>query len=203
VQPTRQLILNHLKEHTQATVDGLANVLSLTTVTVRHHLDILRSEGLVAEPEVQRRAARGRPQYLFTLTAKAAAHFPKNYESLAGHLLAEIKAASPRTANVIFEGVAQRFVAEAPPMVRGEPLAARFNRAVAFLNERGYVAHWEKTRDGYVLETSNCPYATLSGEHGELCELDSTLMGRLLGASAECIGRQATGAARCAYRVRE
>lgn len=203
MQSTRQLILNYLKERGEATVDELAKVLKLTTVTVRHHLDILRSEELVAEPIVQRRGSRGRPQYLFALTAKSAEYFPTNYQSLAGHLLAELKVADQRVANVIFEGVAQRLAAEAPSLRPHESVPARLNRAVTFLNERGYVAHWDKIDGGYRLHTNNCPYATLSGEHSELCRMDAALMSQLVGAPVECTGRQAEGAAHCLYLVRE
>jgi predicted ArsR family transcriptional regulator len=203
VQQTRQLILNYLKEHGQATVDELAEMLKLTTVTVRHHLDILRREELVSEPVVRRRASPGRPQYAFALTAKASAHFPKHYDSLAANVLAELKAQTPRAVNVIFEGVAGRFAAEATPPAPGDSIPKRLNRAIAFLNERGYVAHWEKSEKGYVLHTNNCPYAGLPDEHPELCGMDSALVSRLLGLPVECAGRLAEGAGSCAYLVRE
>lgn len=203
MQSTRQLILNYLKEHGQATVDELAKTLKLTTVTVRHHLDILRGEELVAEPVVQRRGGRGRPNYLFGLTTKSAEHFPKNYQSLATHLVSELKTTDRRMVNVIFEGVARRLAAEAPPVRPHEGLATRLNRAVAFLNERGYVAQWDKSSEGYRLHTSNCPYAMLSGEHTELCLMDATLMSQLIGAPVECAGRQVEGAAHCVYWVRD
>jgi len=77
MQATRQQILDHLKVHGPTTVDQLAAVLGLSPVTVRHHLDILRSEELIGEPVVRRRNTRGRPQHLFALTDKAASHFPK------------------------------------------------------------------------------------------------------------------------------
>ena len=44
MQKTRRLILDYLKEHGQATVDELAEILGLNSVTVRHHLDILRRQ---------------------------------------------------------------------------------------------------------------------------------------------------------------
>ncbi len=64
---TRTLILDYLKEHGEATVDDLAAVLDLTSVTVRHHLDILRTEELVAEPVIRHRNTPGRPQYSYAL----------------------------------------------------------------------------------------------------------------------------------------
>lgn len=202
MQQTRQIILNYLKEHGPATVDKLVEVLNLTSVTVRHHLDILRTEGLVAEPVIRHRMSRGRPQYLYALTEKASQYFPKNYDDLASKILAEIKAAStPQVVNVIFEGVASRFTAEAPRPAPGEPITNRLDRAVAFLNTRGYVAHWEATSEGYVLHTCNCPYEALAPANRELCGMDKALIGSLVGAAPQCLTRVADGSSSCAYLI--
>lgn len=203
MQATRKAILDYLKDRGQATVDELAEVLGLTSVTVRHHLDILRSEELVAEPAVRHRTSRGRPQHVFTLTAKASDHFPKNYDRLAAKLLDEIRAtADPQTVNVIFEGVATRLSAEAPQPLPGEPFVRRLDRAVEFLNQHGYVARWEQASDGYILHTSNCPYESLAGANPELCKMDLVLVGNLLGAMPQRLSRVAEGANSCAYWVR-
>ena len=198
---TRKSILDYLKEHCPATVDDLAEELSLTSVTVRHHLDILRGEGLVDEPFIRHRATPGRPQYAFRLTEKASAHFPKDYEGLTAKILAEIKATAPQTINVIFEGVAERIAAEAPQPKPGQSMPTRLNHAVTFLNQHGYVAHWEKGADGYVLHTNNCPYEAVAKSHPEVCGMDRALVGNLLGAPLECLGRVSEGAGSCAYRV--
>jgi predicted ArsR family transcriptional regulator len=203
MQKTRKLILDYIKEHGQATVDELAEVLDLTSVTVRHHLDILRSEELVAEPVIVHRSSRGRPQHSYALTQKASGHFPKNYGELTSKVLAEIKAASPPPAvNVIFEGVANRLAAEAPSPVPGEPMTERLNRAVTFLNARGYVARWETAPEGYLLHTCNCPYEGLAGAHPELCGMDRALVGNLLDAPLECLARVVEGGQSCAYLIR-
>ena len=103
----------------QATVDELAEVLELNSVTVRHHLDILRSEGLIADPVVRHRNKPGRPQYVYGLSEKASTRFPKNYCELAAKLLEEVKSnAAPGSVNVIFEGVANRLSATAPKLRR-------------------------------------------------------------------------------------
>jgi predicted ArsR family transcriptional regulator len=204
LQATRQLILEYLKKHGRATVDELATVLELTSVTVRHHLDILRSEDLVAEPLIRRKTSRGRPQYVFSLTDKASAHFPKRYDDLALKVLAEVKAnASPQLVNVIFEGVATRLSAEAPQPVPDEPIVNRLNRAVTFLTERGYVAHWEEQADGYLLHTCNCPYESLAPQNPELCNMDMALVGNLLGVMPQRVDRLAEGGQSCAYLIRE
>ncbi|MDW8327190.1 MAG: ArsR family transcriptional regulator [Anaerolineales bacterium] len=202
MQTTRKAILDYLKQNGQATVDELAEVLDLTAVTVRHHLDILRREALVAEPVVRHRNSRGRPQHVFTLTQRASEHFPKNYDQLAGAVLEEIKTHNPQLVNVIFEGVAARLSGEAP-RAADEPWPERLDRAVQFLNARGYVARWEQTDEGYLIHTSNCPYEALAGKHPELCQMDLVLIGNLLGAVPQRVSRLAEGATSCTYRVRE
>lgn len=197
MQSTRQHILDYLKEHNQATVDELAGVLQLTSVTVRHHLDILRSEGLVSDPVAQHRTTRGRPHHVFTLTPQAASRFPNNYDELTNVLLAEVK--TQLAVNVVFEGMARRMTAEAPFPNPAEPLEARLNRAVTFLNARGYDAHWERTTDGYLLHTHNCPYAGVVAQHHELCGLDTALVQQLLGVTPRPVQHIAGGAPRCSY----
>lgn len=201
-QKTRQSILDYLKEHGPATVDELVKVLGLNSVTVRHHLDILRGEELIAEPVVRHRNQPGRPQYVYGLSDKASTHFPKNYCELAAKLLEEVKSNTPPGAvNVIFEGVANRLSASAPKGSGDESVTDRLDRAVAFLNDHGYVASWEQADDGYLLHTCNCPYEALAKHNPELCAMDLTLTSNLLGGSVERVSRVLDGASTCSYRL--
>jgi len=204
MQRTRQLILNHLKEHGPATADDLAAVLNLTTVTVRHHLDILRREAWVAEPAIRRRSSPGRPQYAYALTAQAASRFPNNYGELAAKLIEEIKTdPASDNINVIFEGVAARVAAEAPCPSPGEQMTTRLDRAAAFLNQRGYAARWEPAPEGYLFHTECCPYDAIAPKHPELCNMDMMLVGNLLGVIPQRVSRVVEGAETCCYLIRE
>ena len=201
-QKTRQSILDFLKEHGPATVDELVKVLGLNSVTVRHHLDILRSEELIGDPVVRHRNKPGRPQYVYGLSDKASTHFPKNYRELAAKLLEEVKSNTPPGGvNVIFEGVANRLSASAPKSSVDEPISERLDRAVVFLNDHGYVASWERDADGYLLHTCNCPYEGLAKQNPELCVMDLTLTTNLLGGPVERVSRVLDGASSCSYRI--
>jgi predicted ArsR family transcriptional regulator len=201
-QETRQTILDYLKEHGQSTVDELARVLDRNSVTVRHHLDILRSEELIGDPVVRHRNKPGRPQYVYSLSGKASTHFPKNYRELAAKLLDEVKSnAPPGSVNVIFEGVANRLSASAPKCSGNESISERLDRAVVFLNDHGYVASWGQSADGYLLHTCNCPYEGLAQQNPELCAMDLTLASNLLGGAVERVSRVLDGASSCSYRI--
>ncbi|GAB4570263.1 MAG: transcriptional regulator [Anaerolineae bacterium] len=205
MQQTRQHILDILKEREEATVDEIVEALQsrigdITAVTVRHHLEILRGDGLVAAPSVRRRTTPGRPQHIYTLTEKALDLFPNNYRNLAQELLLRLKEQLPvREINVILEGVADQLADAAP--VSNAPLPIRLNQVVAYLSEQGYHAHWETTDRGYILHTGNCPYHQLASEHLELCNMDMRMIARLLGAVPRRVGHMAEGDTSCAYFI--
>ena len=183
------------------TVEELAEQLKLTPVTIRHHLDILKGEGLVEVPEVRRRDAPGRPQYTFQLTSLAAAFFPKNYQSFTNLMLNEIRdSVPPEQMDRIMGGVATRMAAQAH--IPGPEVATevRMQSAVEFLNARGYVAEWKREENGsYVLYTHNCPYHEVSHENGELCSMDLRLVAQLLGTEPARREQLNTGGTCCSY----
>ncbi len=204
MQSKRQQIIEILKVRGSATVEELSKELGITSVTVRHHIDVLRSDGLVSEPMVRHRSTSGRPLHTYSLTSRADDLFPKNYNSLVAQLLDEVKARfDAREVNVLFEGMTGRLLADAPQPVDGDTVAERFDRAIQFLNQRGYFARWERTPEGIVLHTCNCPYEGLAGKHPELCSMDINLIVGLTGFVPERVCHITEGGDSCSYLIRE
>jgi len=194
--------MNILKEHGQATVDQLSEQLNLTPVTIRHHLDILRSEGLVQAPKVKRRQSPGRPQHVYCLTEQASSFFPKNYAGFADLTLREIRErVSPDELNSILRSVGRRMAADAPPTPPDEPLPDRLQRVVEFLNQKGYVARWQSNDRGYLLHMANCPYQVLTQNHSAPCVMDMALMTELLGGTPQRVAWISGGDEMCTYLV--
>lgn len=204
MQSTRQRILEILKERNQATVEQLSAALELTPVTIRHHLDILRGEGLVGAPQVLRRSGPGRPQYTYALTEAAGDHFPKNYHGLANLMLNEIRQhVAPDEMERILHGVARRMAAQAPPLQPAQAPQEVMNAVVSFLNAKGYVARWEETPEGdCLLHTCNCPYERVSQAHSEVCAIDVSLVRQLVGASVQQVSHMTAGDDSCSYLFR-
>lgn len=203
MQPTRKRILEIMRQCEVCTVETLASTLSLTTVTVRHHLDILAKEGLVEMTETRRRETPGRPQHSFRLTACAHERFPKNYAGLSLLMLDEIKEnLSASQLEAMLRGMAMRMAAEARlPSAEAKP-ELRLTAAVNYLNERGYVAEWTQEDEHFVLRTRNCPYHEVSKQHHELCNMDLMLVSQLLGAQPSRRERMAEGDPVCSYVVK-
>jgi predicted ArsR family transcriptional regulator len=202
VQATRERILTILKERHQATVDGLSQELGLTAVTVRHHLEILRGEGLVAAPTARRRKAPGRPKYIYTLTEKASAVFPKRYDELTAQILREVRLhLSPAEMDQMMKHIGERIASRAV-LPDGADFAARLAATVEFLDELGYMARWEQADGGdYLLHVANCPYERVASQNHEICTIDLTLLTCLLGVSPQRISWAAQGDDACIYTI--
>jgi predicted ArsR family transcriptional regulator len=189
MQQTRRHILEILKERKEATIDEIVVELSdrigkITAVTVRHHLEILRGDGLVGAPTVRRRSAPGRPQYVYTLTERAADMFPNNYQGLASGLLEQIKGQlSAEKVDDILGGIAENMIAAA--MVPDAPIEIRLDHVVAFLNHNGYTASWSRERNGHTLSIINCPYEQISCSNAEVCAMDKKMIEGLVGAPTQ------------------
>jgi DeoR family suf operon transcriptional repressor len=201
MQDTRQRILDYLKTHTEATVEELRDCLGgITAVTVRHHLDVLRRDGLVDAPTVERRDTPGRPRYVYTLTDKASAYFPKNYRTLIDYLIDELAAHLPeREVNRLFEGVARRIADDGPPPRDGETLEGRLKSIAAYLSGQGYVADYEADDGGYLLHTCNCPYDRAAGSEEVLCGMDLSLVEALSGVAPRRVAHITEGDHACSY----
>ena len=207
MQQTRRHILEILKDRKEATIDEIVEALSnrigkITAVTVRHHLEILRGDGLVAAPTVRRRSAPGRPQYVYSLTPQAADYFPNNYQGLASGLLAQIKdQLPPAQVNKILDGLASSMAGDA--MIPDAPLDVRLDHVVTYLNSNGYAASWHQTESGeHILSVSNCPYEQVSCSNPELCKMDEHLIRNLIGSPAQRIQWQMDDQESCAFLIK-
>lgn len=203
MQTTRQQIVGLLREQGEATVEDLADVLGLTQMAIRHHLNVLQSENLIVATKVRRQQVPGRPQQLYSLTEAADRLFPEDYYSLSRHMLDELNLAMGYQGTVEFmQQIARRLALEAPAAQAGRGPDERMEQAVGFLTRNGFVSHWEKLDCDYALHVLTCPYRQIARVHKEVCELDMALIGQLLGDAPRrisCITDESSD--RCTYVV--
>lgn len=203
----RKHILEILKEGKGATVAELADKLEMAPVSVRHHLDILQGDNLICVERLERKGNVGRPQLVYALTPEAADYFPNNFASLAGNLVRQLKQILPQEqVECAFRSLAHEFADElCCDELANAPFETRLERITAFLNERGYLAHWERADEnagqGYLLHKCNCPYAGISGQHTELCLMDQALIDELFGQPCKRIQSMTNNARCCTYQI--
>lgn len=208
MQETRRQILEILRDRAEATVDDIVLDLealrgSITSVTVRHHLAKLQEDGMVADAQMRHRSSPGRPQHIYVLTERGTAYFPNNYPDLASNLLQQMQATLPaKQVNVIIEGVADSMAAEAS-LSDCKNLQERLVKAVEYLNAHGYEAQWQNHQEGYVLQTTNCPYHKIAHDDQALCHLDMRLISQMLGVVPRLMSRVSDGDDVCSYLIPE
>ena len=202
MQATRQKIIELLKERGQATVEELSDAVGLTQMAVRHHLNVLQGEKLVAAPTVRRRKRPGRPQQLYALTEAADELFPENYCSLTSYLLEEIKQSLGAPGlDALFRRVGDRLAAEVPSPRQGQSPEERLNQLVQLLGEKGFVARWGVEGGQYVVHLLSCPYRQIARQHQEVCSLDRQIIERVLNVSPVKVACLAKGDERCTYQT--
>lgn len=190
MQDTRQQILEIIKRHGEATVQELSQELGLTSVTVRHHLEILRSQGYISDPEISRTNKPGRPRFVYRLTSTAADLFPNNYSGLASALLeAAQDCMPPEECETLLERTAEHIAERAGPLP-SDP-RERIDSIVLFLNQQGYVSRWVEDPEQpnrYLIHISSCPYHHVSQTHLAPCHIDQHLI-RILGGKDAVVTR--------------
>ena len=166
----RQKVLNYLTRTKTASAREISRSLKMSPPTVRHHLRVLVSEGLLELSFSRGRERRGRPEKVYSLPRAA---FGDNLAALGEAVLSEARA------GVRMEALAKRLAGEAS--FEDQPISKRLNLTVEQLNGMHYHARWEAGPQGPRLIFGHCPYAALIGKHPELCQMDEALLGQLMG----------------------
>ena len=220
VHLVRQHILEFLKGRSGATVAELAEQLDMAPVSVRHHLDILQGDNLIRVERLARTGAVGRPQQVYALTEDANDYFPDNFAALASGLLHQLRdVLPPDRFERALRSMAREFAAPELMETTSPLTKERMDQVAHFLNDRGYLAHWEECdsashagqidfRDRedsdehvFLLHKCNCPYAGIAAQHEELCIMDQALVDLLVGQSCERIQSLASDERCCTYRI--
>jgi predicted ArsR family transcriptional regulator len=137
------------------------------------------------------------------LTEEASDFFPKRYERLIDLMFEEMRSRlSQEEIEEMMECIGKRMVGGVT-VPDDADFEERVVIAVDFMDERGYMSHWEKTEDGdYLVHVVNCPYESVARRHGEVCQIDRALLTELLGPTLGEISRKRGPARHCTYAVR-
>jgi predicted ArsR family transcriptional regulator len=209
MQTTKAKILSLLKRRGRLPVDALSDELGLAPMTVRQHLTSLERDRLIeAVPE---RQPKGRPHYIYSLTAHGEDSFPKRYDWLAVQLLNEIGEMDPldlagmkpsERKGRLLARVADR--AATPHLARLRALAPddRVREIVPILQRESGFVELSESSDAYEIVDYNCMYRPITGETSELCAWHRRFISLLLGVDATASTGDGEGF-RCRFVLRK
>src|SRR5579864_8416817 len=151
---TRAAILLELKRAGSATAATLATALDCSLNAVRHHLKDLETEGAVMHDRTHHGV--GAPAHTYRLSAAGHGLFPDGYAGTIAFLLDRLVALEGREASATLvedhcNAIAERICATGAAADREE----RGERIADALDAEGYMARWNRVRDGGVLVEHN------------------------------------------------
>ncbi|MBX9671119.1 MAG: ArsR family transcriptional regulator [Candidatus Obscuribacterales bacterium] len=178
---TQNAVLLHLKKEGEMTVQALCDILDITAMAVRRHLQVLTNEGLVESRVV--RQSRGRPSYSYRLTTKAESLFPSGFQNLAMDLLDAVNEQSGQ------KGVMELLMARnrkrlgrLKARVENKTLRERVEEVAKIFLEDGYMTEWEDLNDGnFFIYQQHCALHDVAKSYRQVCVLEPQLMESLLG----------------------
>lgn len=186
----RQRFLAYFQKNQYASAGELSRVFSVTPSDARHHLRILKSEGLVEIVELMRSAGKGRPVKVYGLSRLARGD---NLQPLVDALLTEwVGTMTPRETGPALERLAEHLMGYSSQNDR-EPLARKLGQCIDLMNKMHYHSRWEAHASGPRIIFESCPYASVINNHPELCLMDKKLLEKYLGGSFEQLAKLEKG----------
>jgi len=200
----RSAIIELLKAqggHGGLTAESLAHALGVSKVSVRRHLNVLESDGLVNHQKVLHE--RGRPRFVFNLTEKAECLFPRTYDEFTRGLLRQVEKQFGKSG---IEKVLQARADEQIEQLRSEMHGLEFEECLEVLarniSERGFHAETSAREDGsFALCQRNCPVETVATAYPEVCQQELRVYQEVLGGEVVRECWISDGSSFCAYRI--
>lgn len=211
MERTRDELVRLLAERGECSVAELAAEIGVSGGSVRRHLDLLVTEGmLVSRLE---RQARGRPSARYALSARAeertsAEHYQRLLARLSPALqslpAAEIEGRSGADlVDRLFDQVAHAIADEHRAQVDGRTLSERVTQTLRVLSSEGILHDVEDAGEFFRLRNSGCPFRSTAAETHACCSADRRAIELLLRAPVEQVTTVAAGGHECEYLVRK
>ncbi len=200
MKSTKDKILQTLLGHPKITINDIAEAVGINPISVRHHLTNLQMEGLIAAEE--ERHGVGRPRLVYSLTEDGMERFPTKYLRLTTRLLTQMKESMPAPVVAkIFSQIAEEMANEYSEQMKGLSMEERLDFVKEMLAQEGFTVEWEKKDGDYQIHEISCPYYQIGIAHPEVCNVDQTLISKMLALPANKVQCVLDGSAHCTYVV--
>lgn len=175
MQDTRQQILSLLQQQGSRTINAIAEAMTLSAATVRHHLTILQRDGLVNADRV--RQPVGRPRLVYSLSSTGRESFPKKYDEFSTMLLTELREMYGAEAiRTLMQRIATQKVEDLEvDIVPMDPLE-RIELLHELFSRDGYVSELEVEQGHALLLHHTCPFQSIVKLHPEVCLLNDYII---------------------------
>jgi DeoR family suf operon transcriptional repressor len=168
---TKDEILQHLLKQDRISAQELADRLGISPQAVRRHLKDLAESGLIYH-QVDSEGGMGRPQYLYSLSAKGRSLFPQGYSEFSVKLLQSLtKAVGQEPVQALLHQQWQEKANHYRTLIGHLPLPQRLEQLASLRRSEGYVTEWfpQPDREGFFYTEYNCVIAEVANSFPNVC----------------------------------
>ena len=201
---TQDQILFMLKTRGPSTAQQLAQLLDISSMGVRRHLDAWLDKGLLLTED--RADKVGRPARYWLLSDAGHARFPDRHSELTVQLIAQVRSLFGQ-AGLDKLITAREHISETgyqERMAGAKTLSKRLAKLVEARDAEGYMAQLEKQPDGsFLLIENHCPICAAATACQGFCRSELDVFRRTLGPASkvERVEHVLAGGRRCVYRI--
>jgi len=192
-----------LKENGEMSAKQLSEMLNITTMGVRQHLQALEEAGELVF--FDQKALRGRPTRFWRLTEKANHHFEDGHEELTVQLLISVKEVfGDEGLNKLINKREETTLALYQKFVLPfDTITERLQTLAKLRNQEGYMASFDKREGCYYLYENHCPICAAATSCLNFCRSELQIFSSLFEGLAVITREEhiIEGARRCAYKV--
>jgi predicted ArsR family transcriptional regulator len=203
--PAQDKLLYELKRRGPLPVKTLADTMSMTSMGVRQHLQLLEQEGLVTQTAPVPGRGRGRPTRLWKLTGAGHGRFPDAHARITTELIDSIRDALGEDAlDALIDKRGQQVEAEYCAQTAGLAFTQRAEVLRDLRQDEGYMAEIETLADGSVrLIENHCPICVAATSCQGFCRSELSTFQRVFDDMATVVrdDHLLSGARRCSYLI--
>jgi len=200
---TRDKVLTLLKREQQLSVKELAELLNISEVAVRKHLNTLERDSLIQINEVKQ--PMGRPLQVYSLTSKSQEQFPKNYEGMTVEFLQDLQESQGNEViDFLFNKRQDRLQKEYLPNMLNKNQEQKVQELAKIQNEKGYMTELTKiSDDSYELIEYNCPIFSVANQFKKACHCETAMFQHVLGTNnVNRVSCQTEGESHCKFLIK-
>jgi DeoR family suf operon transcriptional repressor len=151
---------------------------------------------------LEERHGVGRPRLVYVLTDEGMERFPTRYMQLTSRLLSQMKDTMPApVVTNLFNQMAEDLVSKYHSDVQSLSMEERLNLVKEILAHEGFNVNWEKKDGQYQINEVSCPYYQIGVAHPEVCNVDKTLISKMLALPVNKVQCILSGATHCTYVI--
>lgn len=198
---TKMTIIQLLKKSGGLSIEELSRSIDITPMGIRQHLLSLEKKGIVTY--ISKKQGIGRPGFVYMLTERADALFPKAYDKFAIEILNDIrKYEGPEKLASIFRWRKASQMNIIKDALSGmETFDDMMNGLKNMLEAEGHFVDLTRNNGHYHLKQYNCPLNKIASEFKSLCAYELQLYRELFGKEITQEQSIAHGDPACFYKI--